>query len=393
MEGWISALQGYFDGFQFHRGPISIYIENGKIRDISRDKILSPVIDGSKFILTPPFVDGHTHLIFGGNRFDELPMKLKGLSYNEILEKGGGIQSTVKNTRQASVEELSRLLLQRLDTMLQNGTMIVEIKSGYGLSTEEEIRLLEIIQSIDHEISIVPTFGAAHVVPPEVSRKQYIDMIIDEMLPVVVKRSLATTTDVFCDRGAFTIDETINIFEASSKLQLPVRVHAEELEYTGIGKLASSKFNVLSADHLLHATTTDFEELSNNNTVAMFMPLATFGLFSNQLPQGHDLTNVVIGLGSDFNPNNWSINMQSAIRMAVYRYKLSPLDAIAAATSGSYQGLYGEKMNKLEIGAPATFLLIESTSLAEFVSKFGQNLVRFILKNGRIILENKHHIA
>ena len=306
MDFWITNLSGLFDGYNFTKGPINIEVSDGKIINITKNKINHKSIDGSGKILSHPFVDGHTHLIFAGNRFNELSQKLSGLTYSQILESGGGIHKTVKQTRDASDEELLHLVMNRLDLMLQQGTLNVEIKTGYGLSTSEEIRLLKIINQANqlHQIDISPTFAAAHVYPKDISPKDYVNEIIDEMIPYVAKHNLATSTDVFCDKGAFTIDDTLTIFDQSQHYKLPIKVHAEEIAYTGIAKIASKKYDMLSADHLLHAKQDDFETLSSNNVVAMFMPTATLGLFTKSYPQGFKDTNVDIGLGTDFNPNN-----------------------------------------------------------------------------------------
>lgn len=394
MEIIVNSLAGLFDGYQYIQGPISISIEKGKISQINRNIDVGSdiVIDGSGKIATVPFHDAHTHLIFGGERFFEIDMKVKGRSYSEILEKGGGIKHTMRESREASDEVLKNALIQRLDTMLSHGSLMIEAKSGYGLSTEEELRQLRILNEVNkiHPVELVPTFGGAHVPPPDYSRMQYVEDIISDILPIVKKEKLATSTDVFCDRGAFTVDETRMIFDRSKELSIPVRVHAEELEYTGIGKIAANEYKALSADHLLLAKKDDFEVLANHKTVATFMPLAPIGLFSNQQPQGWQETDVILGLGSDFNPNNWIVSMQTAIRMAVFRYRMTPLQAIRAATSGSYTSMTGTRQDKLGVGKTANLLLLNAKSLEEFSAKIGQNLVSHVIKDGKILIENSH---
>jgi imidazolonepropionase len=314
-------------------------------------------------------------------------MKLAGMSYNDILASGGGIQSTVQATRNASDNDLLQLVLHRLDQMMRCGTLMIEAKSGYGLNFEHEMRLLSILKQANelHPVSVIPTFGGAHVYPPEISRSKYLEMITDHMLPQVVSENLATSSDVFCDRGAFTVEETVQIFDTSSDLGLPIRVHAEELEYTGIGKIAAQEYGALSVDHLLLARSDDFQVYQEYQTVAMFMPMAPIGLFSSSKPQGFNQSGLIIGLGSDFNPNNWVISMQSAIRMAVYSYRLTPLQAFVAATTGSYRGITGGELPRLEQDATADLILLEGGSLAEIVSKFGQNLIYTVIKNGEIL--------
>ena len=164
-------------------------------------------------------------------------------------------------------------------------------------------------------------------------------------------------------------------------------MHSEEIAYTGIAKIASKKYDMLSADHLLHAKQDDFETLSSNNVVAMFMPTATLGLFTKSYPQGFKDTNVDIGLGTDFNPNNWTTSMQTVIRMAVYLYKLTPINAMKAATIGSYKSIYGHTQEKLTINSKATFILIKSNNLSEFVSKIDQNLITDVYKDGKLLFQ------
>lgn len=386
MTTEIVNLSGYFDGYVYHRGLVSISIENGIIKEVTpQQKIESnPTgINGEGKIASVPFVDGHTHLIFAGNRSFELPLKVNGATYAEILENGGGILTTVRNTREASDKELLNLVLKRLDIMMANGTYIVEAKSGYGLDAEEEIRQLRILNEADklHPVKVIPTYCGAHALPPNKKREDYVEEVISILDEV---RPLATTTDVFCDRGAFNVEETMKILKASMDAGIPVKVHADELEYTGIGKLAAKEFNAYSADHLLKARGEDFEALARSGTVAMFMPAAPIGLFSSDRPQGwKDVEGLKIGLGTDFNPNNLVYSMQTAIRLAVYLYRMDPLEAIKAATSGSYYGITKEELPKLREGAPANFVLLNGISIEDFVTQFDQNTCSQLFINGK----------
>lgn len=394
MTWTIGSLSGIFTGDTFLEGPLSVEIDNGHIHSIVKGSVTNPTIDGRRKILSLPFVDGHTHLIFGGNRFFELEMKLEGKPYADILAQGGGIQSTVTATRETSSHNLLERVLGVLDVMLAHGTTTVEAKSGYGLDVEHELRLLEILNQANdiHPMTVVPTFGAAHVVPTGKDRSEYITEIVDEMLPEVVRKGLATTTDVFCDRGAFTVEETRIIFDASLDRKLPVRVHAEELQYTGIAKIAASEYQALSADHLLLARGDDFVALAETETVAMFMPTAPISLFTDKLPSEYNQDGLIIGLGTDFNPNNWTVSMQTAIRHAVFRYGISPISALQAATQGSAKGVLGEQSPYLAAGSPASFVLLQGNTPAEFVSKFGQNLVSHVVLHGELVHHNSHHM-
>lgn len=390
----IEGLSGLFNGKEFHKGPLTVEIEDGKISKIIKNdsKTTNDAISGKGMIASHGFNDAHTHAIFGGDRFFELSLKLKGLSYSQILSQGGGIKKTVHATRQASDSELKESLRGRLDVMLSHGSLMVEVKTGYGLTTYDEIRQLRIINELnkEHPVEVVPTFGAAHVVPPEKTREEYINEILDDMLPVIAKEKLATTTDVFCDKGAFTVEEAETIFQRSISLGIPIRVHAEELEYTGIGKIAAEKYNSLSADHLLLANREDFEVLGRTGTVATFMPLAPIGLFTDNKPKDWKDTGATIALGSDFNPNNWIVSMQTAIRMAVFTYKMKPLSAFQAATMGSYKSITGLEFGLLEEGHSADLILIQGSGLDEISAKIGQNLVKYVIKGGELISKNTH---
>ncbi len=387
-------LSGYFDGLNFHEGPFDFTIDDGIISSIEDTKSGIEGIDCSNCIVSVPFNDAHTHAIFAGNRFFELSMKLNGVSYSEILEKGGGIRNTTISTREASNDTLKKLLFDRLNVMRAHGTHMVEIKSGYGLNTEHEIRLLNILNEINSQSSleIIPTFGAAHVVPHDYKRDKYIEAIIDEMLPIVKDEKLATSTDVFCDKGAFTVDETLQIFDKSKKLGIPIRAHAEEIEYTGIGKIAAERYNALSVDHLLLADQKDFEIYAKYNTVANFMPLAPIGLFSENRPKNWKNTEVTIGLGSDFNPNNWVVSMQTAIRFAVFTYRMSPLDAFRAATSGSYKAMTGKNMSLLKEGEIANIIILKARNLDEVSAKFGQNLIQYSIIANDVLHVNSNTV-
>jgi imidazolonepropionase len=383
----INNISGYFDGYSFQEGPFDVIINHGKIESIQKANSSTYDIDGSGHILSVPFTDGHTHLIFAGNRAFELPLKVKGESYSNILKAGGGILTTVKNTRTASDDELLELVYDRLDIMLAHGTLRVEAKSGYGLTYNEELRMLRLLNEANsnHPVELIITNCGAHAIPFDISRSDYIEDMI-EILPIIKKQNLASSTDVFCDDGAYTVEETIRIFEASLEQDLPVRVHAEELKYTGIGKIASERFQALSVDHLLLATEDDYQTFAKNNTPVMFMPVAIVGLFLNQIPQGWQNKDLTIALGTDFNPNNLTYSMQTAIRFGVYFNRMLPEIAFQAATSGSYKATTGLKFEKLQEGSPADFILLKGNSINEVITPFDQNLVSDVFKNGQSLM-------
>ncbi len=382
----ITGLSGYFDGYSWHRGPFKFILKNDKITSIEKYDGNGGDLHLPGHMASIPFSDGHTHLIFSGDRSFELSMKIEGKSYSEILESGGGILNTVKSTRESEDETLLELVLSRLDLMMQHGTLTVEAKSGYGLTAEQELRLLRILKQANkqHPIEIIPTYCGAHALTGETSREDFIDEVIS-IIPEIKSKALATSTDVFCDRGAFTVDETEKILKASIDVGIPIRVHAEELEYTGIGKIAARDYDALSVDHLLLSTQSDFESYAKAGTTAMFMPAATIGLFTTQRPQGWKNIDINIGLGSDFNPNNLVVSMQTALRLAVFLYRMTPLHAIKAATTGSFRGITGEKPNPMTSNSKANLVIFEANTVDELTTRFDQNLARLVIKDGQII--------
>ncbi|MCE7735686.1 MAG: imidazolonepropionase [Candidatus Heimdallarchaeota archaeon] len=382
----ITGLSGYFDGYQWHDGPFRFIIKNNKIASIEQDEGSNGDLHIPGHMASIPFSDGHTHLIFSGDRSFELSMKIQGKSYAEILESGGGILNTVKSTRASDDETLLELVLNRLDLMLQHGTLTVEAKSGYGLTAEQELRLLRILNQANdiHPIEIIPTYCGAHALTGETSREDFVEEVIS-IIPEIKSKALATSTDVFCDRGAFTVSETVEILNASKDVGLPIRVHAEELEYTGIGKIAAKDYGALSVDHLLLSTKSDFEIYAESQTTAMFMPAATIGLFTTDRPQGWRDLDLNIGLGSDFNPNNLVISMQTALRLAVFLYRMTPFQAMKAATTGAFKGIMGEQQSAMTVNSKADLVIFEANTIDELTTRFDQNLARIIIKNGEII--------
>ncbi len=386
-------VERYFDGYKWHEGPFQITLKEKIIHEIIKQSSYVDNPDGldvkGKF-MSPPLVDGHTHLIFAGDRSFELPLKVRGASYAEILEKGGGILTTVEHTRSASDKELLELVLKRLDVMMSFGTLTVEAKSGYGLTPEEELRLLKILNQANsqHAVNVIPTYCGAHALPKDVPRKEYVEQVIS-ILPEIKKNGLAVSTDVFCDRGAFTVEETERILSASLDEGLPIRVHADELEYTGIGKLAAEKYDALSVDHLLLAKEDDFEAISLTQTVSMFMPAAPIGLFSATYPSGwNKFPNLTIGLGSDFNPNNLVVSMQTAMRFATFLYRMPPQMALKAATSGSWKGITGEDFTPLHEGSEATFALWDAPTIEYLLTRMDQNMLSHLFVEGKVQVNN-----
>ena len=382
----------------------SILIEKELIKEISLDKknhfglSKDQIIDANNKIIIPGFIDGHTHPIFHGSRAFEIDYKLQGMSYSQIAEKGGGINYTTSKTREASKKQLKSNLKAFCDNALKTGTTSAEIKTGYHLNSEGELLELEIIEEVnnEHEMTLIPTFLGAHLVPKEFKNnpEDYVNLII-EMISEVKNQGIAHFTDVFCDKGAFTVDQTMAIIKESINHNIPVRLHGEEIVRTGIAQEAATKYGgkwIKSVDHLLKATYEDFEILAKNGITATFMPIGPIVLFDQQWPQYNEFSNIqnlLIGLGSDFNPNSWFYSMQTVMSLATYFMKIPPHQGLISATKNNANSLLLQERGILEVGMKADLVLMNVENVSEISYQFGANNVDKVLKEGKLIIENR----
>ena len=377
----------------------SILIENDVIKEISSDPNnnfgleKNQLVDLENNLLIPGFIDGHTHPLFSGSRAFELDYKLQGLSYSEITERGGGINYSTNLTRNASRNELKKNLLKFCENILLLGTTTAEIKTGYHLNIEGELLALEIINEVQSEtpVTLVPTFLGAHLVPSEFkgSEEQYMQNLC-EILPEVKKQGIAKFTDVFCDKGAFTVDQTLELVQESINNNLPVRLHGEEIVRTGIAKECAIKFTgkwISSVDHLLKATQEDYSILAKNGVTATFMPVAPIVLFEKTWPDYKIIkpTNVIIGLGSDFNPNSWFYSMQLVISFATYFMHIPPVEALLAATKNNANSLLLSDRGSIEVGKKADLVELAVSDISEIPYQIGVNNVKRVFKNGIMV--------
>ncbi|HKZ22148.1 MAG TPA: imidazolonepropionase [candidate division Zixibacteria bacterium] len=384
-------------------------IENGAVL-ISGDKILevgktatlkkkisrkTKVIDAKGKVVTPGLVDSHTHLVFAGSRADEFELRIQGKSYQEIAQMGGGINSTVQETRQASKKELFDLGTQRLDRMLYYGTTTVEAKSGYGLSTEAELKILEVIKRLNqkHKVDIVPTFLGAHAIPEEfkIYRKDYIRILTEEMIPQVAKRKLAEFCDVFCENGYFSVEESRKILETGKKIGLKPKVHADELGNTG-GSQVAADAGAVSADHLVYAIDDDIEKMKRAGVIAVLLPSTSFFLVSRYAPARKMIENdLPVALATDFNPGtSMTESMQMVMSLACVNLKMTPAEALVASTINSAYAINrGEQVGSLEPGKKADIVIWEVAGFKEIPYHYGVNLVQTVIKNGKIAFQNR----
>ena len=353
------------------------------------------LIDATGKTLTPGLVDAHTHLIWAGWRDEEYEMRLKGATYLEIMQAGGGIMSTVSATRLAPEEELIRLAKPRLERMLAYGTTTVEIKSGYGLSVEDELKSLRAIRSLDEELQaagsgprIAATFLGAHAVPAEYKGKEdeYVDLVCNDMLPQVASERLAEWCDAFCDVGAFDAEQTRRILSTAKDLGLGTRLHANEFARVGAAQLAA-EMGCSSADHLLVMEQEDIDALKEGGVVAVLLPGTPLGLGLGSYAPARALieAGVPVALATDCNPGTCpSENLALMISLACSQMTMTPAEAIVAATINSACSLNrGESIGSLEAGKLADIVLWDAPNHRHLAYHFGVNLAEMVFVGGR----------
>ena len=352
------------------------------------------VIDATGKLVTPGFVDPHVHLIFSGSRENELSMKLAGKTYLEILESGGGILKTVRETRKASIDDLVLNGRMILDKMLQHGTTTVEAKSGYGLSVDDEIKSLQAIKELDkqHPIDLVATFLGAHAVPPEYKGKteDYVDLVINEMLPKIEEQNLAEFCDVFCEKGIFTIDQTRRILLAAEKRKIKPIIHIDEIVDTN-GAALAAEIHAVQTGHLLQSNDDGLKAMAKEKIIATLLPGTPFCLMLKEYAPARKMIDygVPVAIATDLNPNCWTESMLMVIVLSCYNMKMSPAEALTAATLNAACAIQRENdVGSLEVGKKADIIVFDVANYYFLSYKFGVNLVSKVIKNGKIVVEN-----
>ncbi len=384
-----------------------LLIRQGKIADFGRMKELDKsdvlfetedvkVLDATGKLVFPSFVDSHTHLVYPASREIEYVDKIKGLSYEEIARRGGGILNTARKMQEISEDELYEQAMQRLNEIISLGTGAVEIKSGYGLSTESELKMLRVIKRLkqDSPLTIRANFLGAHAVPAEYKGRQteYVDKVISEMLPQVAEEGLADFVDVFCDKGFFTIKDTERILEAGQKYGLRGKIHANELDYSG-GIQAGVKFNALSVDHLEYTGDAEIEALLASETMPTILPGAAFFLGMVYAPARKMIdAGLPVAMASDFNPGSApSGNMQFILSMASIAYRLLPEEALYATTlNTAYAMGISDVLGSIARGKIANVFITKPIPTLEFMPyAFGSNKVETVILNGQVVHTEK----
>ncbi len=374
----------------------SIIVEDGIIKNLipnSSYKINSEIeiIDVSDKTVLPGLVECHTHTAFAGSRANEFKEKISGTGYEEIAKRGGGINTTVQAVRNSSFEELVNLIKPRIDNFISQGITTLEIKSGYGLDFENEVKLLQLINYINeiYPIDIIPTFLGAHTLPNELKndREKYLKHITEKMLPYISEQKLAVFCDGFCESTAFTSAEIDSIFTAASNLGLRLKLHTEQFNNIG-GLDVALKHNAISVDHLEVLLNEDINKLKNTDTTAVLLPGVSFFLNYDYAPARKLIEkNIPVALATDYNPGSSHISSLFLIMsLAALKMKMTIEEIITAVTINSAKALSLEKeIGSIEIGKKADFAVYNTKDYADIVYSIGNNLTEMTIKNGNII--------
>jgi len=349
------------------------------------------VVDAGGRVVMPGFVDAHTHLVFAGNRLDDFERRARGETYEKIAKAGGGIWSTVEKTRAASELDLLAQAKKHANWLLSCGTTTVEAKSGYGLTVEDELKILRVMRQLNEEVplEIVPTFLGAHAIPRELSPDEYLDVVITEMLPHVTAEKLAEFCDVFCERGYFDIDQSRKILSAAKKVGLSLRGHVDQLTNFGGAKLIG-EMGATTADHLEQTDEQGIAALKEANVQPVLLPGSVYALGSSRYPRAREMieAGLAIVLATDFNPGSSPTpSMPMVLSLACTQMKMSPAEAITASTlNAAYAVNRGEKIGCLEPGKLANFVIFDCEDYRELAYWFGMPQTHSVYVRGDCVL-------
>jgi len=392
-----------------HQGEVTVY-ENGAVA-VAGDNIVAvgvtgevlekvevdsqtKIVDARGKVVLPGLVDPHTHVVFGGSREHELALKLEGVPYLEILARGGGILNSVEATRAASEEELVEAGINYCRQMLVQGTTTAEAKSGYGLSTEAEIKTLQAVKQVDsaQPVDLVPTFLGAHAVPREYKGEpdRYLDLVIDEMLPLVVGKNLARYCDVFCEEGVFSVEQSRRVLLAARDMGLGLKIHADEIVPLGGAELAA-ELGAVSADHLLVISDEGINRMAEKGVIAVILPGTTFYLREDHYAPARKMieAGVPVALATDFNPGSSpNNNLQLIINIACLYLRMTPAEVINAVTINAAHALgRAAEIGSIEVGKTADMVIFDAPNYDYLAYRYGTNLVSRVIKNGHLVVE------
>ena len=362
----------------------ALMVSDGKIKWLGKERDLptnpsAEVLDAQGKFLSPGFIDCHTHLVFAGSRAHEFEQRLTGVSYEEIAKQGGGILSTVEATRSANEDELLELALTRARQLISEGVTSLEIKSGYGLDTETEVKMLKVARKVGEKLAITvkTTFLGAHALPSEYREKadEYINLICQDMLPTIAGQNLADAVDGFCEGIGFSPKQITKVFDTAQALGIPVKLHAEQLSDLSGAELVAT-YKGLSADHLEYLSEKSIKAMADNKTIAVLLPGAFYTLCETKLPPINLLReyNVPIAIGSDYNPGSSPLcSLKLMLHMACTKFKMTPEEAILGVTKNAALALGLTDKGTLEVGKDADLCLWDIQHPAELAYTFGVN--------------------
>ncbi len=372
-------------------GVIKAVYENGAMPEVGAD---TQTIDAQGRLVTPGLIDAHTHLVFGGWRQNEIPLKLKGAGYLDILRAGGGILSTVRATRKASEEELFEKSRAFLDEMLAQGVTTAELKSGYGLDKETELKQLRVIKRLNevHPMDTVATYLGAHAIPEEYALRsgEYIDFIISDMLPEIKRQSLAEFCDVFLETGVFGVEESRRLLTAAREMGFGLKIHADEIDELGGSQLAG-ELGAVSAEHLIATGERGMEALARGGVTAVLLPCTSLYL-NKSFARARDMIahGIPVAVATDFNPGSCpSLNIGLCMTMAYLKYRMTPEEILSAVTINAACAVNrGGSSGTIEPGKKADMVIWNAEDMEMLCYRMGSNLAGTVIKNGAIVKNN-----
>lgn len=401
--GYLATPEGFGPRAGEEQGKIRVtenaYLvcEDGKITAVGNGEVPADMLSGAEVVdaggklVTPGLVDAHTHLVFGGWREHELAMKRRGVPYLEILAQGGGILATLTKTREATEEQLVEKAGAALAEMLRYGVTTCEAKSGYGLDLDNELKQLRVTRTLNEKqpVELVSTYLGAHAVPKEYkeNREAYINLMCDTVIPQVAQEGLAEFCDVFCETGVFDAAEAERVLQAGLVHGLRPKMHADEINAIG-GTETAGKLGAISVEHLIAATDDGIRAMAEGGCVAVCLPATSFYL-SKPYARAKDMiaAGVPVAAASDFNPGSCpSFNLQFVMNLACWNYGLSPEEVLTAVTLNAAAAINrADKVGSLEVGKQADIVIWDAPNLDYVFYRFGQNLVKTVIKKGQIV--------
>jgi len=389
-DGANGALETYEDG--------ALAVVDGDVAAVGpTDEVLpeypaenaETAIDASGQAVIPGFVDPHTHALFAGDRSDEFAQKLRGTPYQEILAAGGGILRTVDAVRTASDDDLVANLTAQLDAMLAHGTTTAEVKTGYGLDAETELRMLDAVEAAaaGHPVDVVGTFLGAHAVPDGTDADEYVEAVVAEQLPAAADHPAAEFCDVFCEEGVFTVEQSRRVLEAGREHGLTPKIHAEEFTRLGSAQLAAD-LGATSADHLLHANADDADALAEAGVTPVLLPGTAFSLGEDYAdPEQFRAAGAPVALATDLNPNCYSQSMGFAVALACNGMRMAPADALLGATARAAAAIDRREagVGTLREGTAGDLVVVDGPSHVHVPYNFGVNSAETVLKDGAVV--------